>query len=535
MLTGGPRASLKRFDLGMLRGQRVRYLLDVTWAGRTFRLSTEDVRVTCTEAGEEYAYAGDLVDPPELEEALDLFSASAEVVAVPLTFTLPVDVPLLISQGYDLLQALGELSLWIEGTTYEDRRVVLRGPLVDPEYGWAGEPVSASLQSAFFDDLAIIPDPALVVTAEAWPNMADAADGAAYPEVYGLDDSDGVTLSRAYLVDTVAEVVLIAGHACGVGAVWINCDSDTTGVAATMATTTDALGRVVTVADLTGLGLLYNVGDSFYVRFSEGAGGLVERSGTTALSGAGDVLEYLLSRSSLTVDYGRVAAAKPYLNRYKLGGCILEGVSPWEYVTANLCPILPMSVVTGPWGVYVVPWRYDATAADAVEHLDVGADPTLEQDGPVSYTMGAADVVNRFTLRYNLSQRVGDTFGQVLMSGREEAPSDALSNVYCRQSLLRYGERSAEEESTVIREAATAGLVVSWWAQARALPARIVRYTASYDRAWLERGNVVSLTDPNLHLSAHVALVVGIAYREADLMITLRLVDNVASQFHGAT
>lgn len=531
MLTGGPKAPVKRFDLGMLRGQRVRYLLDLTWAGRTFRMSSEDVLVASTETGQEYEYEGLLVDPPELEEALDLFSATAEVQSISLTFTLPVDVPLLVAQGYDLLQAHGQLSLWIDGTTYEDRRVVLQGTLTDPEYGWAGEPVNASLQSAFFEDRAIVPDPSQVITEETWPDLATHSGGSAYPIVYGYDDADGVTLSRAYLVDVTNELVLVAGHPCEPGSAYVNCDSDTSGVVAPLLTTTDGLGRAVTVADLTGLGLLYNVADTFYVRFSEGTGGALARSGTHGLSGAGDVLEYLLALSSLTVDFGRVAAAKPYLNRFKLGGCILEGVSPWEYITSNLCPILPMSVVSGPWGLYVVPWRYDATVGDAVDVLDVGADPTLEQEGPVSYTISGKDTINRFKLRYNLSQRVGQTYGQVLLSGRSEDSADALSNVYCRQSDLRYGTHSTDEESTVIREAATAGLVVSWWSLARALPARIIRYSASYDRAWLERGSVVSLTDPNLHLSAQAALVTGVTFRAADVLITLRLVENVASRF----
>ena len=536
MLTAGPRASLKRFDRGMLQGKAVHFLLDLTWAGRTFRLSSVDLVVESVETGEALAYDGLLEQTPAFSEALNLFGTSAEVYAVPVTAVLPVDVPQLVARGYDLLQATGELSLWVEGTTYEDRRVVLIGHLADPEYGRAGEPINASLQSELFEDRSVLPDPALVVNAEAWPDLADAADGASYPVVFGNDPATGaVTLSRGYLVDTVNEFVLVAGHLCGSGSVYVNCDSDITGVVVPLVTMADGLGRVVTVADISGSGLLYNVSDGFYVRWSEGAGGAIAIDGASSMSGAGDVLGFLLSRSSMRVDYGRVAAASAYLNRYKLAGCILEGVTPWEFVEANLAPILPMTVVNGPHGVYVIPWRYDATAVDVVERLDVSIDPTLEQVGAVAYSGGRPDLYNRFRLRYNLSQRLGTMTSSVLLSGATEASADALSNVYCRQSQLRYGTQTRDDESTVIREPATAALVVGWWSIATALPARLVTYACGYDRAWLERGNVVSVTDPDLYLSDHIALVDGITYGEAGIELSLRIIENVAQQFHRGT
>lgn len=533
MLTAGPRATVKRFDLGMVQGKAVHFLLDLVWAGQTFRLAPIDLVVESTETGEAYAYDGLLEQTPAFAEALNLFGSSAEVYAVPVTAVLPVDVAQLVARGFDLLQATGELSLWVDGTTYEDRRVVLVGHLSDPEYGRVGEPINASLQSELFEDRAILPDPAMVINAESWPDLADGADGASYPVVFGSDAATGaVTLSRGYLVDTVNEFVLVAGHLCESGSVYVNCDSDITGVVVPLVTMADALGRLVTVADLSGSGLLYNVSDGFYVRWSEGAGAAIAIDGSGAMSGAGEVLAFLLSRSSMRVDYGRVAAASAYLNRYKLAGCILEGVNPWEFIAANLSPILPMSVVNGPQGVYVIPWRYDATAGDVVERLDVSIDPTIEQVGSVRYSGGRPDLYNRFRLRYNLSQRLGTMTGSAMLSGMSEASAEAASNVYCRQSQLRYGTQTREEESSVIRDPATAALVLGWWSIATALPSRLVTYACGYDRAWLERGNVVSVTDPDLYLSEHLALVDGITYGDAGIELSLRIIENVAQQLH---
>ena len=66
------------------------------------------------------------------------------------------------------------------------------------------------------------------------------------------------------------------------------------------------------------------------------------RDGGT-LTRAGDVLEAFLAMSTLPVDWGRVAAARPYLDPFLLCGCVVEGVTPWEWITSNVLPLLPCS------------------------------------------------------------------------------------------------------------------------------------------------------------------------------------------------
>ena len=665
MITAGHHAPLKRFDAPMLRGKQVHYLLDLTWAGQTFHLSREVLEVPTLYGNAGGAgvlqYDGSLEDGVEWEEAISLFSSSADVASIKVNVVLPVNVPSLISQGFDLLQAVGELSMWVEGTNYEARRVLLRGRLTDPEYGWEGDPVNASLQSEFFEDRAILPTAAEMITSSTWPDSPDDSQGLAYPVVFGgqAPASGAVTLSPAYCVaDSLGnEAFLVAGHLCGDGNVRVSNGDNLTTLA--LLTDTDSLGHQVTLVDvvkqlpsrwvgtlgpstnITGNGLANDSLNVYIVvagvatgplspivvlagastgatvaqaleNAIQGGGGdyatvqvvyvqipgtldyryvvsngttdpadtiyctadgastladdlnLLSANGATAgtaifevtdslfivwdqnttalqfngegLSGAGDVLNYFFGRSTLQVDSGRMAAARPYLNRFQLSACILEGVSPFDFCVSNLSAILPMSVVTGPFGVYVIPWRYDATGRDAVDRLDVGIDPSLCIEGPVAYSGGMKDVVNDFQLRYNLSQRLGSTRDTLRLSGqRDAADGDSLENVYCRQSQLRYGVRTMDEESTVVRDSNTAGLVLGWWSRSKALLSRTVSYSAGYDRAWLERGDVVTITDPNLFLVDQVALVEGIVYREdATLLITLRIVENVAQTLHPA-
>ncbi len=534
-------SSVPRFDRTDLLGARVRWLLDVAFASRTFRLSRESFEVTSDELGV-LQYEGVIEDEIEFEEGIDLFSDSAEVVALSIGTVLPgVSVAKMVAEGHDLGSAVAELSQWIEGTKYEDRRVVLRGHFVDPEYGGDGEPINVSIQSNAFEDAGLVPLATHTITETTWPLAADAALGAAYPFVFGKQPNSGAGqtgLNQAYLVRSTAnagignEMLLVCSH--DVQATTVNVFSDSNNAALGVSRVADGLGQYVTVIG-PGLGALtFTDDDEFRVIWDQGnTGAHWNRQRTGPLSGAGDVLEHLLSLTTLEVDWGRIAAAKAYLNRFQLCGYIAEGVSPWEYITANLSPILPMSVVVGADGLYVIPWKYEATAKDIVDALDVDNDPSIERDGPVAYEGDPADLVNEFKLRYAIEGRSGDARATIVL-GADRDPDDPYSaeSVFCKVSQQRYGKRTEETESTVIYDDATAGLVVSWWARAKSLPTRTVTYLVGEDRAWLERGDVVALTDSELYFAGTVGLIENVAYLEdGNIRLTIRLVEDPAREF----
>jgi len=544
-MTAGPRSSSKRFDALALQGARLHYLLDLTWAGRLFRLSLQPLEVTSTDTGEVLQYDGALESTLAFEEAISLFSSSADAGSVPVTCVLPVDVAELVEQGHDLLQATGELSLWIEGSTYEARRVLLRGRLAEPEYGWEGEPINATLQADASEDRALVPALAHVISTDTWPFAITNTVGLSYPLVFGSQPSSGVgftSLSPAYNVRAVSmggvgDMCLIAGHP--VRATSVVVSTGPSSATLPVVQIADGLGVVVSAVQLDPSALAYGPDDVFMCAWGT-AGAMPNKEGTGPLTGAGDVLEYLLMRSTVPVDLGRVAAAKPYLNRFKLAGVLAESTSPLEFVTSNLSPILPMSLVIGASGMYPIPWRYDATAADAVERLDLTADPTIEQVGPVVYDGSFRDVVNEFKLDYALRLRTGDMRGSITLGPRTatgaSSTSTALSaaSVYCRQSELRYGLRSMQAETTVVYDSATAGLIVAWWARSKSLPSRLLTYRVGYDRAWLERGDVVSVTDPDLHFVDRVALIESIETDAESLVLGLRILDDVARHLRAA-
>jgi hypothetical protein len=537
----GPKGSQQRFSAEALTGKNLYWLLEFTYASVTHRLSRQVIEVYDKVNDKWLQYEGGILNDIEWEEAIDLFSDSAAPVSVPLSLLLPVDVAELVAMGHDLSAAYGELSQIIEGDTYDKRRIVLRGRASDPQYGGDGEPITFSLEANTFEDKALIPAPSQVISLSTWPLAGEDSLGLAYPFVFGRQPTSGVGnvgFAPAYLIDPTpaSEKVIIAGHETQAVTCTVSCDTTPAGLLLPIVYAADGLGQFCSTVDISTLP--FTAGDSFQSRFQTGStGGHWNKERTAVLEGGGDLLEYLLLQSTLVTDFsidlGRIAAAKPYLNRYKFAGYIAEGVSPWEFIQANLLPLLPCSVAMGPGGVYVIPWKYDAIALDAVDRWDAGTDPTIEREGSVSYEGSRKDMINDFKLRYAISNRTGTSNGCVRLSAVRDA-SDPYSaeNVFCRQSQARYGVRSEEQETTIVYDDATAGAILQWWSRAKSIPMRIVKYLVPQEKAWLERGNVVVLTDPELAFEETVCLIDSIVFREDDLLeITLRMIEDGTREF----
>ena len=257
-------------------------------------------------------------------------------------------------------------------------------------------------------------------------------------------------------------------------------------------------------------------------------GGLQVKGQT--IRGAGDVLSYLLSLTTIQVDRGRWAAARATLNRYRLDFAIDALTSPWEFLKEHLLPILPVSLRHGPDGLYPVVWRFEATAADAVLALDVDADPAIQREGRV--VSDSSEILNDFSLGYAYSRKSQSFLGAVRLGAHAVSGSSTESPILpdprCRRSQDRYPLATLARESRVIYETQTARSVCSWWAAAYTAPRRTVSYLVPEAVACgIEAGAVVTLTDSTLHLSEQVCLVLDVQFDSTDQVgLVLRLLDS---------
>lgn len=264
---------------------------------------------------------------------------------------------------------------------------------------------------------------------------------------------------------------------------------------------------------------------------TEGAssGGLAKVNGTGAITGAGDLLAWWLDHSTLRVDRGRFEALRPTLNAYKVSGYCDEEVTPWEWVADNLLPILPVSIHSGPGGLYPVLWRWDATEREGVAHIEEGEGASLESR--LSYERKPSELAAEVRLDWAYDIEEG-----AYRRSTSEAPQvdtddpESSTSYHSRVASARWGIEGVETLSTdIVYDQATASLVAHHRLAEVAYSPRVVTYSVGQELAWLDLGDVVTLTDQGLHLSNRIALVVGWSLSDLGrVLLDLQLVEDVA-------
>lgn len=523
-----------------LRSADLVWLLDVDWLGREIRLAERLESAPFGEHGASVDYLPGLDMGGSVDQALDLFSDSSSLPSVSVTMNLAgiVNVPEEIAKGRDFSAAKGTLSLWArgEGEEKQHRIVVVSGRFRAPEYGDANEPITATLEELPATEPDLIPGRRSRVTTTTWPDAAEDSLLQWYPQIIGSPGAGATWGSAALYIGTVSshEHLLIAGHEVAAANVAVlNASDGTIDASVAVEHQTDGSGRSVAVLDLNGATATVSADADYYIKWPAIAGGHADHSGS-AISGAGSALRWLLERSSLRWDRGRVAAVVDYLNSYRVDLAIQAApdarVDPWEYIQQHLLPILPITPAhsTTSGGLAFVLWRFDATSEDAIAHLDADAGKIVRRSA-VSYS-DIDGIANEFRLAYAWNIESGKPTQDYTLSGDELVIAEgASSNNFCRVSAGRYGVRVREESSEVIYDSSTAAKVCAWWSRAFGLASREIVYSAPSTFGFLELGDPVLLTDSDLHIADQLCLVTVIKWQSGrDLELTLRIIEDPA-------
>lgn len=158
------------------RARSFRFLLRLTYAGREWRFSDRPADIDDDAGGSVQHIPGLRVD--RYTETFEALSDTIDRQSVPVEVLFPFDVAAAVADGYRLDTAEGELSVWVDGTSYDRRRVLLVGRVMEPQYGADGESVRFSLEAPPWLDPGT------------WPNLYRfrAEDTPA-----SIDDSQGTT------------------------------------------------------------------------------------------------------------------------------------------------------------------------------------------------------------------------------------------------------------------------------------------------------------------------------------------------------
>ena len=521
------------FSSEQLKGRRVYLLLEIDFGTfGHFRLSTEPLTVPGTGGGQ---FDGGL-DGLTFTDSVDLFSTSESNRSVSVVAFLPVDVSALVARGFDPSRATASLSQWVDGTNYEDRRRVLSSlELRAPQYGESYEPFRFSIRSNLYDDGSVIPPIDATINLSTFPYAESWQLGHPYPWVFGTPGKtqNPITGLFGYNYDSVAYAVdigaggsqffLVAGHEMTpntTARVVVKGGGYTTINEQTVQTISDGLGRRVSVVPAGVLGGHPDFADGveYLCTFSTG-GGILNDQQTEPRRGMGEIIEYLLDYAPrISMDRGRTRTAIERLNSYNLDAVITEPVEVWRWIRSNLLPFAPVSMTTGPDGMYPIVWDKDYLEADAVATVDAVHDQ-WERTSPVTVEHLDGEPRNDFAISYGLRMEDGKMRHRATLSG-----ADKESNAYARTSYQRYGKRTKpEEEAISLYQTSDVDAVMQWWSRIYGFPIRSVEYTAPIEWGWLEAGASIVFSDSRLNVSDQMAIVQAIEWSEEQI-IGLRLV-----------
>jgi hypothetical protein len=307
--------------------------------------------------------------------------------------------------------------------------------------------------------------------------------GVAAPRTAGANDFDGTLVTQALLATEIAAAVNDVANgftvsASALGAV-VRLTADVGGEDGNE--TLSPSSPVITATGMEGGVDRWVFGNAISVSWqpvSAGGdgGGLLDADGGL-VDTAGELLTWLLRRSTVPVDLSRCLSAVDALSWCRVSGSIEEQCTPLDWIRAHLLPILPVALVSGPRGLYPLITRWEATTRDAVTSLDADRD-LLELVGGVTV---AGSPASELSIDFARDVAAGTYHGREGLTGAWSplpgwwAAFGTASNVYTRASLQRHGRRTAPVlQSDIIVDRVVAQRVAQLSEQQPPLPRRVV-------------------------------------------------------------
>ena len=524
------------YDEVLDQSRRPVFLLDFTWAGRTFRVATEPI--TLTTADGTISYRSGLTSP-EYRSALDDGigqSFSVEVV-------IPVDVALWRRRGHDLADAAASLSL-VTGKEFppfmsvdqnwEDRIRVMSGDVVDSAYGDPEQPegwLSFVARQRTFDDWARLVESDARVDEQTWASAPVNSIGKVYPIVVGAPGPyqkisrgalDEVGATPAYVVldnaiDTIT--LLIAGHPVEAATVTVFDESETatgTHESFNVAHELDGLGNLVATVNIFGAGTIDNTDTRFWVAWN-GGGGKSNPFAKGTLRGAGDVILWALALTALEVDHKVWAVVAPFLNRIKIDTYINDAdATPWDWLADHVLPLFPnLAIVQGHQGLMPILLDPDVQTGQAIREVTLGRD--WARVGPVVQRGSKRDVRTEWWIEFGKDHRVGTyTRRRVLKAPIDIEDDEQITSLHASVARRRYTDRPQSdppliwtETSDVIYDETSAEQLLYLQSRFGGFLFEDANYEADMVYGTINVGDMIAITDSEIHAVGRMARVTG--------------------------
>jgi hypothetical protein len=518
------------------------HLLTLDVNGRTFRFTDASERVTATNSGGVSHTFEPGLDPLVTSSGV-LSSVGVRVAAGAVA---GVSWARLVARGHHLERARATLQRWRTGETLDRARVLIAGHLTGVSYGSAFEPLTGTIERLLTES-GTVPPRAWVIDDTTWPVTAlhtvdPAVVGAQGAMVLGTPIG---AIVPAYMADFRASTpgtckVVFAYHRVEATSVTLHDVDGEWSATRTVKEVQDNLGRVVSYVDFDGLAYAPEEGREYRIAFDQAAGaGLL--SGGVGLTGAGEIIEYLLRfHADAVIDWARLSAQIPALNAYKLGVVLTEPRATWD-VVRGIVDLLPFEWAESEAGLYLAPWNLDTTAGRSRGHVDCSPGGGIERATPVQMLGGS--VFNRFAISYRPDGRNLKPSLTALL-GPEPAPGEAATltdaryrrDLRCTVSRGLYGDRPMAPASTeIVHETATAQLILGSWALRSALPRRGFEIVGGLELDRFEAEDSITVTASDIEITAEPAIIKAKAIDGDRVRLTLVLADNPAARTRPTT
>jgi hypothetical protein len=507
-----------------LLGARLTWLVRMEWAARVLYLAPQQVEAADPATGETVTWRPGVEDFA-WEESIDLFAltpANRSLTLVVRPFWL--DVPSLIADGQDLHQCTVQVYRHIIGGR---ALLYFSGRVRDYSFGPRGAPVELAIDANPWDEAGDLCVEDARVDANTWPKMAEKTNGEKYPIVIGqpglISEDESVQAVPAYAVDRDEKYILIAGHA--VQASQVELHQNGASAVGPVEHVVDGLGRLVAVADVHNHfgGVTYHEDETYRTAWTEGPG--LVREGGVAIRTAGEAIRWATQQSTAPWDPASVEVAAQKLESYAIDTSIVcsptSPLTPWDWLTAQILPLLPVSVIGTARGIGLHVWPTDEEPVATITRGKQGV-----------HRVGRVESQDRTRLITSSALRYAYDADHNLYSERVAAvarPEDEANGGGVHRSLeaglARYGPGVAEASTTdAVYSAATAGAVVNWRAQLFGLPAWSVAYELEKAWGWLRLGDQVRITDAEIGWSAELAVIQAVRHQPGGrLLVTLRV------------
>jgi hypothetical protein len=527
------------------------WLLQITWAGHTYRFSSKII--TLTDSLDNVILFEGGLEQPALILKSDRLGVDVEANSLPVAITFAgVNVAAQHMKGILIDNAAAELSYVLDSptdpaTSLQERVIVLKGVVSQPVYGHPdrnkGYCEFSIEQQGIIDSTPLIES--LVLDAVVDTDLLDAAEfttvgaerdiGKTIPILLG---TAGTTLRPTAVFSTIypmpcyylgasttslvpSGVARVFTHSAlptgSTGGTIIDSRGTTKSYTVTTArTSANELFECILIDDndfdplntapSTG-NLIVPTDDSTEYYISPNAGGIESPFSAGTLTGAGDVCMWALS-STANVDLDAWGVVRPFLNQYLIAGAIADlEITGLQFLKAEILPYLPVSLVQGTKGIKpMLNLLVDRMPILPKEHITAGGTGFF-RSSPITTISEPEDLINQITLRYAWNSYRGSYSGLLYFDSKRPIPAagaawNQLKDQYSSLSEQRVGYRQKTYELNFVYDYATACRIGIDLLRFHSIPLRTIKYTASASFGWLDLGDIVELTDEDLGINA---------------------------------